>query len=57
VRDSLAEADNNRFSPLKPLLFKGGVGVVAMRQHCSRSELAVGKVTPNIFLKKSGPSD
>ena len=33
----------------KPLLFKGGVGVVAMRQHCSRSELAVGNLTPINF--------
>jgi hypothetical protein len=49
VGESLGEGAYGRGSLFKPLLFKGGVGVVAMRQHCSRSELAVGNLTPINF--------
>ena len=49
MSEYLAIAENKSQGSFKPLLFKGGVGVVAMRQHCSRSELVVGNPTPINF--------
>ncbi|PIX65115.1 MAG: hypothetical protein COZ43_10195, partial [Sphingomonadales bacterium CG_4_10_14_3_um_filter_58_15] len=45
---------HKKWANLKPLLFKGGIGVVAMRRHRSRSELAAPNPTPTPPLKGRG---